>query len=195
MDSQDGWRWQLRPEAQPVSYLDPLSGQWVSGSFETAVKSEQGAAVVTSPAAAASSSSAPFVAACASADRQPWRGALVTHAPRHERCLLHRRLVRRWQRRGLSRRHELTVVAAIRRRIAVLSHRCTASGVGVQQWRRRGSRHWAACCLDGPRAMGEAPRPLVRRSAGTKAPRAYHAGCCGQLLATYLLYSPAPGRR
>ena len=55
MDSQDGWR--LRPEAQPVSYLDPRTGQWTSGSFETAVKSEQGAAVVTSPAAAASSSS------------------------------------------------------------------------------------------------------------------------------------------
>ena len=35
MDSHDGWR--LRPVAQPVSYLDPLSGQWVSGSFETAV--------------------------------------------------------------------------------------------------------------------------------------------------------------
>ena len=43
MDSQGGWRWQLRPEAQPVSYLDPLSGQWVSGSFDTAVKSEHGA--------------------------------------------------------------------------------------------------------------------------------------------------------
>ena len=40
MDSQGGWRWQLRPEAQPVSYLDPLLGQWVSGSFDTAVKSE-----------------------------------------------------------------------------------------------------------------------------------------------------------
>ena len=50
MDSHDGWR--LRPVAQPVSYLDPLSGQWISGSFETAVKSEQRAAVVTSPAAA-----------------------------------------------------------------------------------------------------------------------------------------------
>ena len=55
MDAPDGWR--LRPVAQPVSYLDPLSGQWISGSFETAVKSEQRAAVVTSPAAAASSSS------------------------------------------------------------------------------------------------------------------------------------------
>ena len=42
MDSQGGWRWQLRPDAQPVSYLDP-SGQWVSGSFDTAVKSEHGA--------------------------------------------------------------------------------------------------------------------------------------------------------
>ena len=31
------------------------------------------------------------------------------------------------------RRHELTVVAAIRRRITVLSHRCTAGGVGVQR--------------------------------------------------------------
>ena len=38
MDSQDGWR--LRPEAQPVSYLDPRTGQWTSGSFDTAVKSE-----------------------------------------------------------------------------------------------------------------------------------------------------------
>ena len=43
MDSQGGWRWQLRPDAQPVSYLDPSSGQWVSGSFDTAVKSEHGA--------------------------------------------------------------------------------------------------------------------------------------------------------
>ena len=56
--------------------------------------------------------------------------------------------------RGVSRRHKQLVVAAIRRRITVLSHRCTAGGVGVQRWCRRGSRHWAACCLDGPRAMG-----------------------------------------
>ena len=33
----------------------------------------------------------------------------------------------------------------------------------------------------------------LRRAA--RAPRAYHAGCYGQLLATYLLTSPAPGRR
>ena len=43
MDSQGGWRWQLRAEAQPVSYLEPLSGQWISGSFD-AVKSEHPAA-------------------------------------------------------------------------------------------------------------------------------------------------------
>ena len=40
MDSQGGWRWQLRPEAQPVSYYDRMTGQWTSGSFDTAVKSE-----------------------------------------------------------------------------------------------------------------------------------------------------------
>ena len=33
----------------------------------------------------------------------------------------------------------------------------------------------------------------LRRAA--REPRAYHAGCCGQLLATYLLTSPALGRR
>ena len=42
MDAADGWR--LRPTAQPVSYLEPLSGQWISGSFDTAVKSEHPAA-------------------------------------------------------------------------------------------------------------------------------------------------------
>ena len=42
MDAPDGWR--LRPTAQPVSYLEPLSGQWISGSFDTAVKSEHPAA-------------------------------------------------------------------------------------------------------------------------------------------------------
>ena len=42
MDSQHGWR--LRPEAQPVSYYDRMTGQWTSGSFDTAVKSEQPAA-------------------------------------------------------------------------------------------------------------------------------------------------------
>ena len=36
MDSQGGWRWQLRPEAQPVSYYDRMTGQWTSGSFDTA---------------------------------------------------------------------------------------------------------------------------------------------------------------
>ena len=40
MDSQGGWHWQLRPEAQPVSYYDRMTGQWTSGSFDTAVKSE-----------------------------------------------------------------------------------------------------------------------------------------------------------
>ena len=40
MDSQGGWRWRLRPEAQPVSYYDRMTGQWTSGSFDTAVKSE-----------------------------------------------------------------------------------------------------------------------------------------------------------
>ena len=39
MDSHDGWR--LRPVAEPVSYFDARTGQWTSGSFETAVKSEK----------------------------------------------------------------------------------------------------------------------------------------------------------
>ena len=97
-----------------------------------------------------------------------WRGALVRQRPPHERCL-HRRLVRRWRRRrGLWRRHELTV-AAIRRRITVLSQRCTAVGVGVRRWCRRGSKHGAACALPfctvhaDPRVMGRRGRtPMLR---------------------------------
>ena len=66
MDAPVGWC--LRPVAEPVSYLDPRTGQWTSGSFETAVKSEQHAAVVTSPAAAASTSSSSAFAAAAQHD-------------------------------------------------------------------------------------------------------------------------------
>ena len=42
MDAPHGWR--LQPVAQPVSYYDRMTGQWTSGSFDTAVKSEQPAA-------------------------------------------------------------------------------------------------------------------------------------------------------
>ena len=38
MDPPGGWN--LRSDAQPVSYFDARTGQWTSGSFDTAVKSE-----------------------------------------------------------------------------------------------------------------------------------------------------------
>ena len=96
-----------------------------------------------------------------------WRGALVRQRP------LHRRLV--WRRRGLWRRHgirhALTVVAAIRRRIMVLSQRCTDVGVGVGPCQRVGPsllprRRWRvpACTVHAvPRDMGRRGRtPMLR---------------------------------
>ena len=98
-----------------------------------------------------------------------WRGALVRQRP------LHRRLV--WRRRGLWRRHEirheLTVVAAIRRLITVLSQRCTDVGVGgvgpcyrVQPFLlpRRRRWHGPACTVHAvPRVMGRRGRtPMLR---------------------------------
>ena len=81
MDSQDGWR--LQPVAEPVSYYDRMTGQWTSGSFETAVKPEQRAAVeVTSPAAAASSSSSSAFAAAA----QHGSASTPAHAPWVSQC-------------------------------------------------------------------------------------------------------------
>ena len=97
-----------------------------------------------------------------------WRGALVRQRP------LHRRLV--WRRRGLWRRHgirhALTVVAAIRRLITVLSKRCTDVGVGVgpcyrvQPSLRIPRRRWhvPACTVHAvPRDMGRRGRtPMLR---------------------------------
>ena len=103
-----------------------------------------------------------------SGSSRAWRGALVRQRP------LHRRLV--WRRRGLWRRHEirheLTVVAAIRRLITVLSQRCTDVGVGVgpcyrvQPSLRIPRRRWhvPACTVHAvPRVMGRRGRtPMLR---------------------------------
>ena len=75
MDSHDGWR--LQPVAEPVSYFDAATGQWTSGSFETAMKSEHPAVVTSSDTTAAASSAFAAAAQHGSAStpaRGPWIG-------------------------------------------------------------------------------------------------------------------------
>ena len=82
MDSHDGWR--LRPVAEPVSYYDTGTGQWTSGSFETALKSEHPAVVTSSDTPAAASSA--FAAAAqhgpaSTPAHDPWNGMHRTSGP------------------------------------------------------------------------------------------------------------------
>ena len=77
MDPHDGWH--LRPVAEPVSYYDTGTGQWTSGSFETAVKSEQRPAVVTSSDSTTAAASSAFAAAAQHGSAStpaldPWNG-------------------------------------------------------------------------------------------------------------------------
>ena len=112
-----------------------------------------------------------------SGSSRAWRGALVRQRP------LHRRLV--WRRRGLWRRHEirheLTVIAAIRRLITVLSQRCTDVGVGVGPCYRvqpfllprRRRWHGPACTVHAvPRVMGRRGRTPICCAAAAKAEEA-----------------------
>ena len=82
MDSHDGWR--LRPVAEPVSYYDTGTGQWTSGSFETALKSEHPAVVTSSDTPAAASSAFAAAAQHGSAStpaHDPWNGMHRTSGP------------------------------------------------------------------------------------------------------------------
>ena len=67
MDSHDGWR--LQPVAEPVSYFDAATGQWTSGSFETAMKSEHPAVVTSSDEEEVSTSHLPIPLAQSGAER------------------------------------------------------------------------------------------------------------------------------
>ena len=85
MDPPDGWN--LRPVAEPVSYFDAATGQWTSGSFETAVKSEQRPAVVTSSDSTTAAASSAFAAAAqhgsaSTPAHDPWNGSDVYCARR-----------------------------------------------------------------------------------------------------------------
>ena len=82
MDPHDGWR--LRPVAEPVSYYDTGTGQWTSGSFETALKSEHPAVVTSSDTTAAASSAFAAAAQHGSAStpaHDPWNGMHRTSGP------------------------------------------------------------------------------------------------------------------